>query len=111
MAKIKKIDKKSLRDFREGFEKAVESFAKKSGVAIKLGGIRYNESSFTGKLEVVLADTASGMSAQEAIGRKSLELEGVFFGDDRPFSLWEAPNDSVRKEGIFALLVWSLFSI
>lgn len=80
MAKIKKIDKKSLRDFREGFEKAVESFAKKSGVAIKLGGIRYNESSFTGKLEVVLADTASGMSAQEAIGRKSLELEGVFFG-------------------------------
>ena len=80
MAKIKKFDKKSLSEFREGFEKTVEAFAKKSGVAISLGGIRYGEANFTGKLEVVIADTASGMSAQEALGRKSLSLEGFMFG-------------------------------
>ena len=80
MAKIKKFDKKSLNDFRTGFEKAVEAFAKTSGVAITLGAIRYNETSFNSKIEVVIADTASGMSAKEALGRKQLDLEGVFFG-------------------------------
>jgi hypothetical protein len=80
MAKIKSINKATLRTFREEFEKAVAAFSKKQGIVIKLGGIRFNETSFTGKLEVILADTSSGMSAEEAMGRNSLDLEGVFFG-------------------------------
>lgn len=80
MAKIKEFNRKTLTEFREGFEKAVAAFSKKSGVAISLGGIRFSSASFTAKIEVVLADTSSGMSAQEALGRKSLNLDGFMFG-------------------------------
>lgn len=79
MAKIKKFDRPALRKFRTDFEKAVETFSKKTGVVMKLGGASYNDSSVTYKLEVVIAPDGD-MSAQEAIGRKSLDLEGAFFG-------------------------------
>ena len=105
MAKIKKIDPTVLKQFRTDFEaiKGVQAFAKKSGVVIRLGNASYNASSCTYKLEVVIADTASGMSAEEAIGRKSLDLEGVFFGltaDDygRTFKNWD--GDTYKLTGV-----------
>jgi hypothetical protein len=103
MAKIKKFDKPALRKFREDFEKAIASFAKRTGVAMKLGSASYNESSVTYKLEVCIADTASGMSSEEALGRKSLDLEGVFFGltgDDygRTWKSWD--GQTYRLVGI-----------
>ena len=103
MAKIKVINKATLRTFREEFENAVAAFSKKQGIVIKLGGIRFNETSFTGKLEVILADTSSGMSAEEAMGRNSLNLEGVFFGlkaEDygRTFKNWD--GETYRLTGV-----------
>jgi hypothetical protein len=94
MSKIKVINKGTLKKFRIDFEKAVAAFSKKSGIVIKLGGIRFNDTSFTGKLEVILADTSSGMSAEEAMGRNSLDLEGEFLGlkaDDygRTWKSWD----------------------
>ena len=94
MAKVKKFDRPTLRKFREDFASAVKSFADKNGVVISLGNIKFSDAQFTAKMEVVLAPNASGMSAQEVIGRKSLDLEGVFFGltaDDygRTFKNWD----------------------
>ena len=94
MAKIKKFDRPALRKFRVDFEKAIEAFSKKTGVAMKLGSAQFNDSSATYKLEIVIVDGKSGMSAAEAIGRKSLELDGAFFGltaDDygRTFKNWD----------------------
>lgn len=93
MSKIKVINKGTLKKFRIDFNKAVEAFSKKQGVVIKIGGIRFNDSSFTAKLEVIIAPDGD-MSAEEAIGRKSLETDGGFFGleaDDygRTWESWD----------------------
>lgn len=103
MAKIKKFDRPTLRKFRTDFEKAVETFSKKTGVAMTLGSAKFNDSSATFKLEIVIVDGASGMSSQEAIGRKSLDLEGAFFGltaDDygRTWKSWD--GDTYKLTGI-----------
>jgi len=102
MAKIKKFDKPALRKFREDFQKSIEAFAKKSGVVMKLGGASYNDSSVTYKLEVIIAPDGD-MSAEEAMGRKSLDLEGVFFGltgkdYGRTWKSWD--GDTYRLTGI-----------
>ncbi len=102
MAKIKKFDKPALRRFKDDFEKSVSAFAKKSGVVIKLGAARFNDSSVTYKLEVIIASDGD-MSAEEAMGRKSLDLEGVFFGltgkdYGRTWKSWD--GDTYRLTGI-----------
>ena len=102
MAKIKKIDRKTLKTFRTDFNKAVEAFAKKNGVVMSIEGIRFSDSEFTGKLKVIIAPTGN-MSAEEAMGRKSLDLEGVFFGlkeNDygRTFKNWD--GDTYKLTGV-----------
>ena len=94
MAKIKKFTPAVLKKFRVDFEKSVAAFAKTQGVVMKLEGARYGSADATYKLKVVLAPNASGMSAEEVIGRSSLDLEGVFFGltaDDygRTWKSWD----------------------
>ncbi len=103
MAKIKKFDRPALRKFRTDFEKAVEAFSKKSGIVMRLGSASFNDASATYKLEIVIADNASGMSAAEVMGRKSLDLEGAFFGlkaEDygRTFKNWD--GDTYRLTGV-----------
>jgi hypothetical protein len=103
MAKIKKFDRPALRQFRLDFEKATEAFAKKHGVVLQLGDARFGSTDATYKLKVVIAPNASGMSAQEVMGRKSLELEGHFFGlkpEDygRTFVNWD--HDTYRLTGV-----------
>ena len=100
MAKIKKFDRPALRKFRVDFEKAVEAFGKKHGVVLKLGDAKFSNTDATYKLQVVIAGDASGMSAAEVVGRKSLELEGVFFGlkaEDygRTFKNWDGDTYSL----------------
>lgn len=102
MPKIKQFDKPALRKFREDFDKAIAAFAKKNGVAMRLGGASYNESEVTYKLEVCIASDGD-MSAKEALGRKSLDLEGAMFGltekdYGRTFTNWD--GDKYRLVGI-----------
>ncbi len=102
MAKIKKFDKPVLRRFREDFDKSISAFSKKNGVVMKLGPASYNDASVTFKLEIVIA-TDGNMSAEEAIGRKSLDLAGVFFGlkaDDygRTWTSWD--GDKYKLVGV-----------
>lgn len=102
MAKIKVINRKTLKTIRADFDKSMESLSKKTGLAFKMGSISFNDASFTAKLEVVIMSDGN-MSAQEAMGRNSLDLEGAFLGlnaDDygRTFVNWD--GNTYRLTGV-----------
>jgi len=48
---VKEFDKKTLKTLRQDIDSALKSVADKHGLSLMLGNIRFNEHSFTGKLE------------------------------------------------------------
>ena len=56
---ITKFDKPSLAKLRKEIDAALAEVSRRNGVAIKMGNIRYTESTFSGKLEAAVASGAS----------------------------------------------------
>ena len=59
------IDRQTLDNFRQDFEKAMEALEKQYGFIIDLGNITYSATSFYGKLEVHEGDSRDDLNEQE----------------------------------------------
>ena len=59
------IDRQTLDNFRQDFEKAMEALEKQYGFIIDLGSITYSATSFYGKLEVHEGDSRDDLNEQE----------------------------------------------
>ena len=59
------IDRQTLDNFRQDFEKAMEALEKQYGFIIDLGSITYSATSFYGKLEVHEGDSRDDIKEQE----------------------------------------------
>ena len=59
------IDRQTLDNFRQDFEKAMETLEKQYGFIIDLGNITYSATSFYGKLEVHEGDSRDDLNEQE----------------------------------------------
>ena len=59
------IDRQTLTNFRQDFEKAMEALEKQYGFIIDLGSITYSATSFYGKLEVHEGDSRDDLNEQE----------------------------------------------
>ena len=58
------IDRQTLDNFRQDFEKAMETLEKQYGFIIDLGNITYSATSFYGKLEVHEGDSRDDLNEQ-----------------------------------------------
>lgn len=59
------IDRQTLDNFRQDFEKAMEALEKQYSFIIDLGNITYSATSFYGKLEVHEGDSRDDLNEQE----------------------------------------------
>ena len=59
------INRQTLTNFRQDFEKAMEALEKQYGFIIDLGSITYSATSFYGKLEVHEGDSRDDLNEQE----------------------------------------------
>lgn len=79
------IDKQTLENFRNDFEKAMETLEQQYGFVIELGRITYTPTSFTGRLEVHEGESKDDVNEQEF--KKHCRMYGLEESDyDRRFT-------------------------
>lgn len=78
---MKEFTKQNLKTLRQEIDAALATVAKKNGIALSMGNIRFSGEEFHAKLEAVVTSTnASGLSLSETKMKKALEDFGSLYG-------------------------------
>lgn len=79
------IDRQTVENFHEDFNKAMEALEQKYGLVIELGRITYTATSFTAKLEAKEGDSKDEVNEQDF--KKYCHMYGLSYDDyDRRFT-------------------------